>query len=110
MDIVETSRGGVSIIEIKGRLDSKTTGELEHKILGVLEGDGQKLLVDMADLDYINSSGLRVLVMAYQRLKQSGGTLAISGTKDYILEVFEIAGYHRLFNLFPNQDDALSSF
>ena len=110
MDIMETSQSGVAIIEIKGRLDSKTTGELEQKILAVLEGDGRKLLVDMADLDYINSSGLRVLVMAYQRLKQSGGSLAICGTKDYILEVFEIAGYHRLFNLFPNQEEALSSF
>jgi anti-sigma B factor antagonist len=110
MDIMATSQGDVSIIEIKGRLDTKTTGELEQKIVGVLEGDSQKLLVDMADLDYINSSGLRVLVMAYQRLKQSGGTLAISGTKDYILEVFEIAGYHRLFNLYHDQQEALAAF
>ena len=110
MEIKERNQDGVIVIEVRGRLDSKSTAELEQKVLGLLDSDTQNLLVDMADLDYINSSGLRVLVMAYQRLKKSGGKLAISGTKDYIMEVFEIAGYHRLFNLFPNQEAALISF
>ena len=110
MEIMERNQSGVAVIEIKGRLDSKTTADLEQKVLGLLDSNTQRLLVDMAELDYINSSGLRVLVMAYQRLKKSGGKLAISGTKDYIMEVFEIAGYHRLFNLFASQEDALDSF
>ncbi len=110
MEILERHQDGVAVVEIKGRLDSKTTADLEQKVLGILDSDMQGLLVDMSDLDYINSSGLRVLVMAYQRLKKSGGKLAISGTKDYIMEVFEIAGYHRLFNLFPNEDEALAFF
>lgn len=110
MEILERNQNGVAVIEIKGRLDSKTTSDLEQKVLGILDSETQSLLVDMADLDYINSSGLRVLVMAYQRLKKSGGKLAICGTKDYIMEVFEIAGYHRLFNLFANQEEALASF
>lgn len=110
MELVENIKDGVTVIEVRGRLDNDTTADLEAKVTPWMEKQGGKLVVDLSGLDYINSSGLRILVMAYQRLNRSGGKFAVTGIKDYILEVFEIAGYHKLFMLFPTQDEAIEAF
>lgn len=107
MEIMTSDINGVQVIQVSGRLDARTTGELEEAVQQSLEGGQQKILMDFSDLDYINSSGLRILVMAYQRLKASGGQFAVSGIRDYILEIFEISGYDKLFLVFDSQSSAL---
>jgi anti-sigma B factor antagonist len=82
---------------------------MEEKVLALLEGGETKLLFDFSGLDYINSSGLRVLVLAYQRLKKKEGIVAICGVKDYIQEVFEVSGYDKIFPLYSIRADALGA-
>lgn len=108
MSVTNSQEGGVAVITVSGRLDSNESQGLEEKVLEVLELGGAKLLFDFNELEYINSSGLRILVMAYQRLKKkSDGSVAICGLRDYIQEIFEISGYDRLFLIFRNKEDAL---
>ncbi|QJT07498.1 STAS domain-containing protein [Oceanidesulfovibrio marinus] len=109
MSVTNSQEGAVTIITVSGRLDSNESQGLEEKVVEVLELGGSKLLFDFNDLEYINSSGLRILVMAYQRLKKkTDGTVAICGLRDYIQEIFEISGYDRLFLIFRNKEDALT--
>ena len=82
---------------------------MEEKVVGLLEGGETSLLFDFSGLDYINSSGLRVLVLAYQRLKKTSGKVAICGIKDYIQEVFEVSGYDKIFPLYTTKEDAVSA-
>ena len=106
--MIETKENGVTILSVDGNLDADGTQAMEEKVVGLLESGETSLLFDFSGLDYINSSGLRVLVLAYQRLKKASGTVAICGIKDYIQEVFEVSGYDKIFPLYPNKDDALS--
>lgn len=108
MQIEKESARGVIIMKVGGRLDGDSTDALEKEVLNVLDAGGDRLLLDFSELEYINSSGLRILVMAFQRLKQTGGRLAVCSLKDYISEVFDISGYNRLFSLYPNREDAVS--
>ena len=98
----------VVVLEMSERLDGNHTQTLEAEVESLLAAGQDKLLFDFMDLDYINSSGLRVLLMAYQRLMPTGGAVAVCCARDYIQEVFEISGYDKLFGMYSTRDDALS--
>lgn len=110
MELAVTIAGPVTILKIDGRLDSNTSKELEDKVMGLIAGGASRLLMDFGGVDYINSSGLRVLLMAFQHLKKSGGVLHLCDIKDYMREVFEISGYTEIFPIFAGQAEALASF
>jgi len=106
--MIESKEKGITILAVDGNLDAEGTQAMEVKVLALLEGGETCLLFDFTGLDYINSSGLRVLVLAYQRLKKASGKVAICGVKDYIQEVFEVSGYDKIFSLFSSRGDAIS--
>jgi anti-sigma B factor antagonist len=108
MNITQKTADNITILELSGRLDTRTSPDLETRVLEILDAGHRRLLMDFSDLDYINSTGLRILVMAFQRLSQEGGQLAVCGVKDYIFEIFDISGYNKLFPLYANQSDALT--
>jgi anti-sigma B factor antagonist len=108
MALNKTDENGVVILSVDGNLDGEGTQDLENEVVAQLENGTTKLLFDFSGLDYINSSGLRVLVLAYQRLKKKSGTVAICGIKDYIQEVFEVSGYDKIFPLYPSKGEALA--
>ena len=99
-----------TIFHIKGRLDSSTTPELEQCILNRFEQGIKNLILDFSELEYINSAGLRILVMSYQRLHPLGGQVMVCGVRDYIAEIFDISGYNRVFLMYPDLDQAIRTF
>jgi len=106
--MIESKENGITVLAVDGNLDAEGTQAMEVKVLALLEAGETSLLFDFSGLDYINSSGLRVLVLAYQRLKKASGKVAICGVKDYIQEVFEVSGYDKIFPLFTTRGDAVS--
>jgi anti-sigma B factor antagonist len=110
MKFAVTTAGPVTVLKIDGRLDSNTSRELEEQVMGVIAGGSSRLLMDFGGVDYINSSGLRVLLMALQHLKKGGGQLHLCDIKDYMREVFDISGYTEIFPIFDDQAKALAAF
>ena len=106
--MIESKESGITILAVDGNLDADGTQAMEEKVVGLLENGETCLLFDFSGLDYINSSGLRVLVLAYQRLKKASGKVAICGIKDYIQEVFEVSGYDKIFPLYGSKEDAIA--
>lgn len=107
MAIQTINEQGVSVVSVGGSLDADGTRQLEETVSGMLDNGQTRILFDFSDLDYINSSGLRILVMAYQKLRSSQGKVGICGVKDYIQEVFEISGYDKIFAMYPDRGQAL---
>ena len=110
VDILERRAGAVDIIAVKGRLDAGSSEKAEERINRVLDAGGRYLLINLCDLDYISSSGLRVLLAALKRLKKDGGALRIACAQPQILEVFTMAGFLRIFSLSPDEAAALAGF
>lgn len=98
-----------AIFHIKGRLDSASTPDLEQRVVVCLDQGTRNLILDFSELDYINSAGLRVLVMSYQHLMPLGGQVMVCGVRDYIAEIFTISGYDRIFFMYPNLDEAVKT-
>ncbi len=78
-------------IELEGRLDTTTAPQLEASLKQSV-GDCENLVMDFADLEYISSAGLRVLLAA-QKVMNKQGTMVIKNVNDTIMEVFEITGF-----------------
>lgn len=110
VEITEKRTGNVDIVTVKGRLDAGSSEIAQEQINKLLDAGGKNLLVNLCELDYISSSGLRVLLAALKRLKNQGGALRIACAQPQILEVFTMAGFHRIFSLSPDEATALAGF
>jgi len=110
MEVVEKKQNGICILGLLGRLDSNTSPEFEKKISGVIEDGTRGVIVDFESLDYISSAGLRVLLKAAKELKRSEGKIVLCSMKEYIKEVFEIAGFVSLFPIVSSVGDAIKQF
>jgi len=101
---------GVQIVAFEGNLDTNTSPEAEKKINELIDGGKQKLLVNFEQLNFIASSGLRVLLATVKKLKASGGDLRICGLNATVQEVFDISGFVTILNVKGTEQEALSSF
>ena len=94
MDIIKTIKDGVCDIKLVGRLDTTTAPELEQALKEVFAEEPKTLNIDLDQLEYISSAGLRTLLFAQKTMSGiEGGSLTIENVKEEIMEVFEITGF-----------------
>lgn len=109
MNLKEVKNDQAIIIEIDGRLDTTNFGQLENKILQHIEAGNIRILVDCSNMDYVSSSGLRILLMALKKITALNGKFLLCGLQDNISEIFEISGFTSIFSIYKNQEEALNS-
>ena len=110
MEIHEGKKDGVVILDLNGRLDALTSNSLEEKFLTLIEAQEKHFAVNFLHVNYISSGGLRVLLKAAKILKKANGRIVLFGLKDYIKEIFELAGFVSLFSIYSDEALALQSF
>ncbi len=91
MTLSKDVNGNALTISISGRLDTTTAPELETEIKNSIEGV-QDLVIDIKDLDYISSAGLRVLLSA-QKIMNKQGSMVVKNANEAVMEVFEVTGF-----------------
>ena len=106
MEIAERKMGNACVVGITGRLDSGTSDGLAQRLHRLIDGGERRLVIDGEHLEYISSTGLRVLLVAAKRLKAIDGKIVLSSLRPHILEVFEIAGFTSIFPIYGNADQA----
>ncbi len=109
METREIRTGTVVIIEALGRIDSNTAKAFEEKVLGAIDPAAPQMVVDCAQLDYVSSAGLRVLLMAAKRVKAAKGKLALSGLKPHVQEVFDVSGFSSIFSIQAGREAAIAA-
>lgn len=110
MEINEKTENKVNILALKGRLDTLSSGLLDEKLKVLLNNKINKIIIDFSKLDFISSSGLRILLTTAKKVKSVNGQLALSGLQPQVKEVFDVAGFTMLFSIFPSQQEALETF
>lgn len=91
LNITKEKNGTDLIIKLEGRLDTLTASQLEEELRTSLDGV-QKLQLDMNDLQYLSSAGLRVLLVAQKQMNKQG-EMCLTGVSDTIMDVFELTGF-----------------
>jgi len=107
MDIQQIQEGDVLVLVPIGRLDTTTATDFESHVLGELGSGANRFVVDCSRLDYVSSAGLRVLLMLAKRLSGGKGSLVLSSMSPQVHEVFEIAGFSRIFSITSDRSAAL---
>ena len=110
MEIFSSKEKEILVLKLKGRLDTNASMEFEHKVQEAINDQSKNMVLDFTDLEYICSSGLRVIIQAAKKLKSVEGNLVLCSMQDYIQEVFEISGFDSFLTIFASEDDALNSF
>ena len=108
MELKEAKEQGVLILSLTGRLGASDVKPLKTRVLELLDGGEKTILFDLAELDYINSGGLGVLTLTFQRLKSDGG-FGLCCVKDYIMEVLDISGYSKIFPLYDSTEEGVGA-
>ncbi len=98
---------GVQIVHVKGSIDGATAEKFGQDINMVLGSNDQQFVLDLTDLQYINSAGLRVLLAMAKSVNKRGGRCVLCGLSEGVRNVIELAGFHRILNISPTLDDAL---
>ena len=89
MEIIENKQGDILIFKLKGRLDYQTSPDFEEKILGAINDGTNIIHVDLEDLEYISSTGIRVILKAYKNLKRLDGRFIMCSMYGFVKDVFE---------------------
>lgn len=92
MKIQTKSENGKVTVELEGRLDTNTSPQLEDELAAVLDFTVELLVIDFANLAYISSAGLRVLLAAQKKMNRQG-EMIIRNVNDVIMEIFEVTGF-----------------
>lgn len=106
---VRTLDSTAVVISPVGRLDSHSSQALEQTLNTQLAQGVIWLFVDMSAVEYIASSGLKILVSAWRRAREAGGDVVLSGLQPRLIEIFEMVGFDMLFQVFPDLDAALTA-
>jgi len=92
MNMTLINRGTEGEMQIIGRLDTNTSPDAEKPLLDAINRF-DKVILDMAQLEYVSSAGLRALKSAHLAMRRKGGTLAVKNVGKQVMEVFEITGF-----------------
>ena len=98
------------VIKPQGRLDAARARPVEVELKQHLANGHIHFLIDLSDTRYISSNGLRVLLAAHKQANRSGGALKLCGLDARLTEIFEMAGFDRVFEIFSTREQADASF
>jgi anti-sigma B factor antagonist len=101
----------VDLVELEGRIDSNTAGDLEAALKAITEEKRYRIVVDMQDLDYMSSRGLRALITYLKETRRwNRGDLRLCSVPERIAGVLDMAGLTPLFKIYDSTVDAVGSF
>jgi anti-sigma B factor antagonist len=101
--------GPFEIIEVGGEIDVYTAPRLREVIVAAIEEGHTRLVIDVEKVDFLDSTGLGVLVGALKKVRADGGTLDIVCTQERILKIFDITGLDKVFGLHRTVAQAISA-
>lgn len=116
MEIASRTFNRVDLLALSGRLDAASAPQFKQELDKLFAQGRYRIVLDLAQLEYIASPGLRVLIEARKRARDlkltdlEGGDVRIANLPPRIKEVFDLTGFTSLFEIFSDVTDAVGSF
>lgn len=108
LQLATRHEGDVSVVSAKGEVDVFSAPELDSELDALIAAGGVRLVVDLSDVAFLDSTGLGVLVKALKHAREGGGWLHLVVTSDRIRKIFEITGLDASIPIFDTAQDAIS--
>ena len=94
------------LARLSGEVDVFVFPDIKDKLLGAVRAGHDRIIIDLKDVEYIDSSGLGVLVVTHKEARERGGRIAVVCPKPQLRRIFEITGLSKLFGVFYDLDAA----
>ena len=108
--MIETERkDSVLTVKVKGRVDGSNANDFQNQIKDSVTAKDKVVMLDMGQLTYISSAGLRVVLMVAKSLEQRSAKFMLYGLSDSIKEVFAISGFDKVIKVCSTRKDALAA-
>ena len=101
--------GSAKALDLEGEVDVYTAPLLRQAIMDQVEAGTKHLLVDLTKVEYLDSTGLGILIGGVKRLKEQDGSLRLVGPSARITRIFEITGLNKIFDVYGTEQEALSA-
>lgn len=108
--VLEThDRGDTTVVSVKGEVDLYTAPSLKERVADLVSAGRNRLAVDLAGVEFMDSTGLGVLIGGLKRCKEAGGSLALVAPREPVIKVLAITGLDKVFSIHERVDQAASS-
>ena len=98
-----------NVLPLEGEIDLHVSPRVAGALGAMIDQKPQRLVVDLSNVTYIDSSGLAVLIEAMQNVEAYGGKFILAGLQENVRPIFEIARLDQVFIIFPHVDAALAA-
>jgi anti-sigma B factor antagonist len=100
--------GTHSVVDVKGEIDVYTAPKLREKLIELVSEGSYDVVVNLENVDFLDSTGLGVLVGALKRVKAHDGSLSLVCTQDKIMKIFKITGLTKVFPIHASVEEAVN--
>lgn len=104
-----SERNGWAVLAVQGEVDVATAPRLRERLISLVNEGRNRIVVDLEGVDFLDSTGLGVLVGALKRVRTQDGELGLVCTEGRILKVFEITGLTKVFPMYQSLDEAVTA-
>ena len=110
MEVSTTTHENCDVIKVTGKLDHSSHYMLDDAFRGLYEADRYKIVLDLNGVDFMSSSGLRILADGRATCRRNEGDLALVGLQERVYETLDIAGFVDHFSIFDDIQAAIDGF
>lgn len=105
MDISIREHGDNKIIGVSGEVDLYNVSELKNALFGLTDGSNSSVVVDMKEVNYMDSSGIGALVAGQKKMKAHNGSFALMNISDDVLNILKLATLDKFFKIYYNESE-----
>ncbi len=112
MNVTSRSFANAVVLHVKGRLDQDTCDAFRADLMKTVDAaghDGGAIILDLAELDYVSSAGLRCFMLASRHAKAQNGRIFVAAMQPMVEEIFRISHFNLVFQTFPTVRQALAA-
>jgi anti-sigma B factor antagonist len=110
IDMTSRDEGDIKVVAIEGKLNTGASPDAEAFINDLIDDGATKVLLNLEELDFISSTGLRVILATGKKLSEIGGKLVLCNPNHTVSDVFRMSGFNQMFTVTTSEEDALKSF
>ena len=102
-------KDGIRVVDVEGEIDVYTAPRLRETLIGLVDGGNYRLIIDMEGVEFLDSTGLGVLVGGLKRVHAHDGGIDLVCTQSKILRIFRITGLSKVFSIYDSVAAALGT-
>ena len=106
---VEDASSDLSILVVGGEVDYEVSPQLKAHMMRAIKAGARRLVLDLSDVTFIDSTAIGVIAGAVEKLDEAGGSLAIVSTHEKVVQIFEITGLDSVVTLHASREEALAA-